>query len=232
VIIVYQRSPDKKSISARESLYPYLRVRGTAVRISSMMILFVFAYEVCRPSFDKSGHYQTGGPEDGANGSTSSVALSGPETFIPCLWVTVCLAFRSVTGCRASGARARRAAIMLAARACEGLFDARLDIAFGLAANGGEFGNDKITGALKHTLLAERERLEMAQVCQVFEHIGDLENIAGAHLFSEVFEAVFPIVGGGSEIICEILEEQIAFARTDWGAKANLYGVGDGYKNQ
>jgi hypothetical protein len=137
-----------------------------------------------------------------------------------------------VACCRTGGTRARRAAIMLGARSCEGLFDARLDIAFGLATNGGKFGDNQVTSALKHALLAERERFEMAQVCQVFEHVGDLENIACAHLFREVFEAVFPIVGGGREIICEILEEQFAFARTDRGAKANFDGVGNWNENQ
>jgi hypothetical protein len=130
-----------------------------------------------------------------------------------------------VTGGRACHACARGTAFMLGAGASESLFDARLDIAFGLATDGRQFRDDKVT-------LAERERFEMTQVCQVLEHIGDLENVARAHLFRKVFEAVFPIVGGGREIICEVLEEQFTLAGTDRGAKANFYGVGDWNENQ
>jgi len=35
------------------------------------------------------------------------------------------------------------------------LIDARLDVAFGLAANGGEFRNHQIAGPLEHSLLPE-----------------------------------------------------------------------------
>ena len=57
-------------------------------------------------------------------------------------------------GC-ACGAGARRAAFMLGAGTGEGLFDARLDVAFGLAADGCQFGDHKVACAFKHPLLTE-----------------------------------------------------------------------------
>ena len=89
---------------------------------------------------------------------------------------------RSVTGCCARDADARRAALMPGAGARQSLFDARLNTAFGLAAHGGQLGDDEITRTLKHPLLAETEGLNMAQESQILEHVGDLENIAGTHL--------------------------------------------------
>ena len=75
-------------------------------------------------------------------------------------------------GCARSHARARGTAFVLVASSCKCLFDARLDVAFGLAADGGKLGDNQIARALKHALLAERERLEVAQVSQILEHIG------------------------------------------------------------
>jgi hypothetical protein len=46
-------------------------------------------------------------------------------------------------------------AFMLGTGAGEGLFDSRLDVAFGLAADRCQFGNDKVTCALKHALLTK-----------------------------------------------------------------------------
>jgi hypothetical protein len=44
---------------------------------------------------------------------------------------------------------------MLGAGAGEGLFDARLNVALWLAADGCQLGDDEITCALKHPLLTE-----------------------------------------------------------------------------
>ena len=71
---------------------------------------------------------------------------------------------------------------MLGAGARQSLFYARFDIAFGLATDGSQFGDDQVARTLQHPLLAKTERLEMAQERQVLEYVGDLENIAGAHL--------------------------------------------------
>ena len=71
---------------------------------------------------------------------------------------------------------------MLGASAHQSLFNARFDIAFGLATDGSQFGDDQIARALQHPLLAKTERLEVAQESQILEHVGDLENVAGAHL--------------------------------------------------
>ena len=59
----------------------------------------------------------------------------------------------------------------------EGLFDARFDVALGLAANRSQFGNHKVTGSLNHPLFAERKRLEVTQVRQMLEHVRYFENI-------------------------------------------------------
>jgi hypothetical protein len=37
------------------------------------------------------------------------------------------------------------------------------------------------TGPFKHPLFAEREGFNIAQICQVFKHSGNFENVAGAH---------------------------------------------------
>ena len=62
---------------------------------------------------------------------------------------------RLVSSHSTCGADARRATLMLGTGACEGLFDSRLDVAFGLAADRSQFGNDEVTCALKHALLTK-----------------------------------------------------------------------------
>src|SRR5215212_10224726 len=101
----------------------------------------------------------------------------------------------------ASGAGASGTAFMFCAGTRQGLCDARLYIAFGLAADGCQFRDDKIACALKHALLAERERLEMAQERQVLKHFCDFKDVARAHLLREVLETILPVIGGGREII-------------------------------
>ncbi len=53
------------------------------------------------------------------------------------------------------GMSANRALIVLVAGPCESLFDPGLDVAFRLPTNCGQLGNDKISSALEHALLAK-----------------------------------------------------------------------------
>jgi hypothetical protein len=71
---------------------------------------------------------------------------------------------------------------MPGAGARQSLFDARLNTAFGLATDGGQFGDDQIARTLQHPLLAKTERLKVALESQILEHVGDLKDVARAHL--------------------------------------------------
>ena len=101
---------------------------------------------------------------------------------------------------------------MFRAGTSDGLIYSRLNIAFGLAADGGQFGDNKVARPFQHPLLAERERLEIAQIGQMLEHIGYFKNISGAHFLRELFETIFPVVRRKREIIRQQLEEHFAFA--------------------
>ena len=95
------------------------------------------------------------------------------------------------------GACAPGTTFVLAASARQGLLDTNFNVALGLPADGCQLRDNKITRALKHPLLAERERLEMAQEREILEHLGDFKNIACTHLLGKIFETIFPIIGGG-----------------------------------
>jgi hypothetical protein len=83
-------------------------------------------------------------------------------------------------GC-SGGAGADRTPVVFGVGSCECLIDARFDVALWLAAHGCQLRNYKIAGPFKHALFAEREGFNIAQICQVFEHSGNFENVAGAH---------------------------------------------------
>src|ERR1051325_158856 len=90
--------------------------------------------------------------------------------------------------------------------------DTRLDVAFGLAANCSELRNHQIAGPLKHSLLAKRERLDLAKKTKMLQHFGNFENIAGPHLVRKILEPILPIAGRRGKIICQRFEERLAFA--------------------
>src|SRR5580765_5719764 len=68
--------------------------------------------------------------------------------------------------------------------------DTRFDVAFGLAANCGEFRDDQIAGPLKHPLLAERKRFDLAKKTKMLQHFGNLEDVAGSHLVGKILEPI------------------------------------------
>lgn len=72
---------------------------------------------------------------------------------------------------------------MFGLRTRECLIDTRLDVAFRLAADRGEFGNHKISRTFEHTLFAEREGFEIAQIGQMLEDIRNFEDVSGTHFF-------------------------------------------------
>src|SRR6266436_8843280 len=75
------------------------------------------------------------------------------------------------------------------------LIDAGFDVAFRLMANGRQFRDDQIPRPLEHPLLAKRQRLHLAEVAEVLEYVGNFKNVAGAHFFGKLLEAILPIVG-------------------------------------
>jgi len=102
----------------------------------------------------------------------------------------------SVTDCGPRGVSANRAPVMLIACPGQSLFDPGLDVAFRLPTNCGQLGNDEISRALEHELLAKRKGLKVAQIGQMLEHVSDFEDISGPHLLGEILETIFPIVCG------------------------------------
>ena len=87
-----------------------------------------------------------------------------------------------VTGRRTSSLDSCGMSIVFIAGARESLLDSWLDVAFRLPTDGSQLRNHQVVRTFEHALFAERERLEMAQVSKVLEHVGDFEDIAGPHL--------------------------------------------------
>ena len=114
--------------------------------------------------------------------------------------------------CCPGGASTSWASIMLCAGSRNRLIYSRFDTAFGLAANGGQFRDDEIAGAFEHTLLTKRERLDIAEIGQMLQHVRHFKNIAGTHFFRKLFEAILPIISGRGEIICQGFEEHVTLA--------------------
>ncbi len=124
------------------------------------------------------------------------------------------------------------AAIMPRTGLCQCGIDAGLDAAFGLPTNSGKFRNYQIAGTLQHSLFAERERLNLAEITKMLEHIGDFEDVAGSHLVRKILEPIFPVAGGCREIVCEGLKERLAFARGYRAPKTDLNSIGNGNQNE
>ncbi len=78
--------------------------------------------------------------------------------------------------------------------------------------NGRQFRDDQVPRPLEHPLFAKRQRLHLAEVAKVLEHVGNFKNVAGAHFFREFLEAILPIVGRSCEVVGECFEKHIAFA--------------------
>lgn len=109
-----------------------------------------------------------------------------------------------MNGRRSGGARAHRGlAFVFSAGARKGLFDAWFDVAIGLAADGGELRDDEVAGAFEHSLFAETERLEVAEVGEILEHVGDFKDVACSHFVGEFFEAIFPILRRRVEVVAQ-----------------------------
>jgi hypothetical protein len=107
-----------------------------------------------------------------------------------------------VSDCGAGGAGADWPPIVLRVSTRECLIDARFDIALGLAANCSQLRHNKIARPFEHTLFAERERFDIAEIGQMLEHVGNREDVASAHFVREFLKAVLPIISGGRKIIC------------------------------
>jgi hypothetical protein len=107
------------------------------------------------------------------------------------------------------------------------LVNARFDVAFGLATDCSQFGNDKITSSFEHSLFAERKWFEVAEISEMLQDIGDFEDIACSHLLGKLFIPILPIVWGGGEIVSERFQEQFTFTVCDWRSKANFCSVGN-----
>jgi len=112
------------------------------------------------------------------------------------------LNFYLVSECGPGSAGADWPPIVLGVSTRECVIDARFDIALGLAANCGQLRHDKIARTFEHPLFAEREWFDIAEIGQMLEHIGNLEDVARAHFVREFLKAVLPIISGGRKIIC------------------------------
>jgi hypothetical protein len=112
------------------------------------------------------------------------------------------------------------------------LIDAGFDVALWLATNGGQFRDYQVPGPFEHPLLAERQRLNLAEVTKMLEHVGNFKNVAGAHLFGKFLEAILPIVGRRRKVAGESFEKHIAFARRNRTTQSNFGSIGDGNQHQ
>jgi hypothetical protein len=122
--------------------------------------------------------------------------------------------------------------IMSGAGLRERLIDARLNVALRLATDGRQLRNDEVPRPLEHPLLPERKRLHVAEVIKMLQNLGNLKDIAGAHLLGEIFEAIFPVIGGSGKVAGQRFEKHVAFARSDRTAQANFRCVGDGNEHE
>src|ERR1700687_1357596 len=113
-------------------------------------------------------------------------------------------------------------ALVTSASLCQRLIDARLDVAFRLAADGSEFGNHQVAGPLEHPLFAKRKRFDMAEIVKMLEHLGHLKNIAGAHLVGKVFETIFPVVSRRGKVSTQGFEQRLALDGSDRATQSNL----------
>ncbi len=123
-------------------------------------------------------------------------------------------------------------ALVTRASLCQCLFDARLDVAFRLAADGSEFGNHQVAGPLEHPLLAKRKRLDMAEIVKMLEHLSHLKDIAGAHLVGKVFETIFPVVSRRGKVSTQGFEQRLALDGSDRATQSNLRRIGNGNQYQ
>ena len=97
----------------------------------------------------------------------------------------------------ASCADAHWTPVMLSAGTGDRLIYSRFDVALRLTADRSQFRYNKITRAFQHSLFAKRERLDIAEIRKVFQHVSHFEDIAGTHLLGKLFEAILPIVSRG-----------------------------------
>src|SRR5712692_1327742 len=112
------------------------------------------------------------------------------------------------------------------------LIDARFDVALRLPTNGGQLRDDQIPRPLKHALFAKRQRLYLAEVAEMLEHVGNLKDVAGAHFFGKLLEAILPIVGRSGKVAGEGFEKHIAFARRNRTTQANFRSIRNRNQNQ
>src|SRR5712692_1144202 len=112
------------------------------------------------------------------------------------------------------------------------LIDAGFDVALRLATDSGQLRDHQIPRPLKHPLFAERQRLNLAEVTKMLEHAGNCKNVAGAHFFGKILEAILPIVGRSCKVAGQSFEKHIAFARRNRTAQANFRSIGNRNQNE
>ena len=72
----------------------------------------------------------------------------------------------------------------------------------------------------------------MTEIVKMLEHLGNCKDVAGAHLFGKILEAIFPIVGRRRKIAGENLEKIIAFGGRYRPAQADFDSIGHRYQDQ
>ena len=62
----------------------------------------------------------------------------------------------------------------------------------------------------------------MTEIVKMFQNLGDLENVAGAHLVGKIFEAIFPVRSGGRKVVGQSLKKRFAFDRCNRTPQPNF----------
>src|SRR5207237_8513079 len=72
----------------------------------------------------------------------------------------------------------------------------------------------------------------MTEIVEMFRHLGDFKDVAGAHLLGKILETIFPVVGGRRKISGEGFEQNFALTGRDRATQADLGSIRYRYQDQ
>src|SRR6185295_12109491 len=87
-------------------------------------------------------------------------------------------------------------------------------------------GYQKESCAIEHALFAERQGFDLAEVHQILEYLGHMEDGAGSHSLRVFLESVFPIAGGKKIAVRQVCNQLVDIFPIDDLAKSDVAGVG------
>ena len=114
----------------------------------------------------------------------------------------------------------------------DGLIDSLFDFNFGLAHDRGNFRNQKESRAIQHALFTERQGFYLAEVHQVLEYLGHMEDGTGAHPFRVFLESVFPVACGEKIAVGQVGDELVYIFPFDDLSEADIPCVCGGNHNE